>query len=177
MLEPSFATPPEPSSRRSRALRFVLGVLVGAAVAAAGLPWVLYLWALSTVGPLPGPPRSGPPLSPQELTCIWTQAKEEGPPRLEPLNPWTYFLIPLRTERPSSGSRLAALVARTHLAQSLRPVEQYEHHIRSAALTIWLTRKWTLDELARWADERSVHLGKLPVRQRSGQPLGCGPSS
>lgn len=126
-----------------RALVAVTSVLL-AAVALA--PWLVYEVGMSNIIGRPVPPRTNGASSVQALK-VWLQLKETGPIEVDRLDPYSFALGLLADAPTSSGSRVAWFVARNHNTGNLQSNRMLWWHISGAALTIWLTRNWTADQL------------------------------
>lgn len=130
-------------------LLLALGVLLGGVEA-------LYRYGLSRVGELPRPPAA---LQTNLATrALWADA-EERPLQLEPRWPWTLLTDFVRLlwetsrherhARPA-GSQMAWYVARQWM-RAPRPGQEQprmrEWHLRGLALSVWLSRHWSAEEL------------------------------
>ncbi|MFL5351813.1 transglycosylase domain-containing protein [Archangium sp.] len=129
-------------------LLLALGVLLGSVEA-------LYRYGLSLVGELPRPPVA---LRTDLATrALWADT-EEGPLRLEPRWSWTLaadFVQTLwldsryeRHER-TAGSQLAWYVARQWMRSRPGPEARSPRnwHLRGLALSVWLSRHWSAEEV------------------------------
>jgi hypothetical protein len=109
------------------------------------LPGILYVAALWQVD---GRPR---PLAASSLAAseAWQDCREPLPLRVQPLNPWgetTEFLFgDLRHAPP--GSRAAWAIARNYNSNHLNG-DHVWWHPSGAAMTIWITRNWSADQIA-----------------------------
>ena len=114
-------------------------------------PGIYYLIALGKIDgrPLP-PPRL---LEPTAVARAWQHCRGEGEPRLLPLNPWALTIEKLFGEprAPNPSECLAYRVASKFNESHLHSKSWW--HASSAALTIWLTRHWSAEQLASWASE------------------------
>ncbi|QRN98335.1 transglycosylase domain-containing protein [Archangium violaceum] len=104
-----------------------------------------YHYGLSRVGELPRTPRPRTDFAHQVL---WLVEEEGQPLQVEPLWPWT-LVNNLARGQHSTGEDLAWLTARRWLAS--RPGREGERHLhrsfQALALTIWISRHWTAEEL------------------------------
>jgi hypothetical protein len=72
----------------------------------------------------------------------WSKFRGTGSPSIPKLTPYTYF-----TEDNEAGVRVAWFVARKYLAEHRQTQGMLWWHLSGAALTIWLTRNLSADEL------------------------------
>lgn len=117
------------------------------------MPALLYEVGLRNIKMLPVPPRGN--VTAAEASNLWTQLKETGPIKLQKINPYGYAMrLPLcGTAQQIPGERLAWFVARNHNATNLNDKRDIYWHLSGAALTIWLTQNWTLEQLLAQANE------------------------
>lgn len=111
-----------------------------------GLPWALYGLGLRAVEGRPEPPSQ---IAPQALLQrVWQRAGSAGPPEAVVLDPVTYLLSASVQARPPDivafAWRVASDYGRDHLQPDAGPLRQ---HLAGAALTIWLTRHWSVEQL------------------------------
>jgi len=111
-----------------------------------GLPWWLYQQGLAAYDQLPQPPAQL--ASPTEQQQVWQRAGAAEAPEAVALNPVSYLLSATVQARPPEITAYAWRVAsdhsRTHLPQTEGPLKR---HLAGAALTIWLTRQWRVEQL------------------------------
>ncbi len=126
--------------------RAILSMLVLIALLAA-IPGFVYVVALARVHGRPTP--ADPALFSQEaIADAWAQCGEQSPVAVRAINPWGatgrfLFGNPLRT---TPGERSAWRIARTHNAS--QPVgNNLWWHTSGAALTIWITRHWSAEQI------------------------------
>jgi hypothetical protein len=130
-----------------RILLRVLAGIVGLSLAACLLaPWLAYEVALARMDGLPVPPR--PLATPQQQAEAWQRAGGEGPLVVEPVNPYGFALALVARDRVRPGEELAYWVASAHLRRQPREGGMLGWQVRNAALTVWLTRHWSAEELA-----------------------------
>nr|QKW93735.1 multimodular transpeptidase-transglycosylase [Vitiosangium cumulatum] len=134
-----------------RLWRWGLAVLLLPPLLLLGSVEALYRYALSRVGELPRAPR---PRTDFATQAIWA-SMEDGPLRLEPRWPWTLiadfvhlYRNPRDRQQPA-GSHLSSFVALRWLAS--RPEQErapmLNWHLHGLALSIWISRHWTAEEL------------------------------
>lgn len=146
------------------ALRLLLGLLCTLALLVVSSPWWIYVWGLSRVEGRPERPVVM--ASAEDQARVWKFARGEGAPQVESINPYGAAIDFWRGDlRPPPGERVAMWVARSHLMDQQRSAGMLSWHGSYAALTIWLTRNWTAEELMtaasrspmvqRWMDEQA----------------------
>lgn len=126
----------------------VLMMLLGSAMVLIFYAPILLYWC--GLGGIEGRPQ--PPL---HLACqeqkqwVWGKARGTGVPHVEEKNPYTYFWPLIRGEHPSNraGAVVAWWVASDYLLTHQRHRGMGWWHLSGAALTIWVTRNWTSDEI------------------------------
>lgn len=130
-----------------RLLLRALAATVAAAVALCLLaPWLAYEIALARLPALPARPQQL--ATPQQQDEVWRKAGGEGALVVEPMNPYGFVIALVARDRVRAGEDLAAWVARDHLLAQPREGGMLSWHVSNAALSIWLTRHWSSQELA-----------------------------
>lgn len=115
-------------------------------------PWAIYGAGLSNIVALPAPP-STPPVSVADAKTIWSEFKEPGSVSVEPLSPYGYAFALITNHSLPPGPHIAWFVARNHNAGNLENRRMIWWHTSGAALTIWLTRNWSTEQLIAKAHE------------------------
>lgn len=110
-----------------------------------GLPWFLYAQGLKSVAQPPQPPAELLPAA--QLREVWQRAGLDGEPAAAVLDPVSYLASAAVQARPPAVTAFAWRIASEHLRQEARPLGPLEKHLAGAALTIWLTRHWSLEQL------------------------------
>ena len=123
-------------------------------------PWLAYEAALARLPALPERPRSL--ATPPQQDEAWRQAGGEGPLVVEPMNPYGFVVALITRDRVRPGEELADWVARDHLVAQRAEGGMLGWQVSNAALTVWLTRHWSAQELASAAYA-------IASRPRSGQ--------
>lgn len=124
--------------------RAVAGVLIVAALVVALSPLVLYAIGLQGVEGRPQLPRQL--ASPAGQAAAWQSVRGVGTPDVPRLNPYTYWSVVSGGES-KAGVLLAWQVAANHLLSHRRYRGMHWWHLSGAALTIWLTRNWSAEQL------------------------------
>ena len=126
-------------------------ILLGVATLAAASPWLIYSVALAQLGGHPIPPTN---LQSQSVQLrAWQEAKGAGTPQLLVLNPVNYAFVASMAAEQRASSTIAWQVARDYNAKNLGTSSTLRWHIAGAALTIWLTRNWSMEQLLTRAAE------------------------
>lgn len=129
-----------------------------------GLPWWLYQQGLADFDRLPEPPAQL--ASPAELQQVWQRAGAAAAPEAVQLNPVSYLLSATVQARPPEITAYAWRVASAHSRQHLRAEGPVRRHLAGAALTIWLTRHWRVEQL----------LTRIAELERAGAKLSGDPA-
>ncbi|MDP1976689.1 hypothetical protein [Undibacterium sp.] len=122
-------------------------------------PLFFYAYGLSNITGRPEPAKTTV-ISPENKALIWKELKEQGVLQVEVLTPYDIYSLFLENSYPV-GSRLAWYVARTYNQDHLQDRHMLSWHISGEALTVWLTRHWSTDELLAKA---------LEIRQNKAKP-------
>jgi hypothetical protein len=145
------ATPSRPMMRRS---------VIYALVCIAGLgwlaPWGLYELGLTNIEGRPAAPVA-PKVGPEDDALLQRVFKTHSSISVTPISPWGYIVsLAMDTSTEStreSGAAAAWLIARDYNASHLKNRWSICWHLPGAALTIWLTRNWTSDQVVKRAAE------------------------
>jgi len=140
-----------------------LGAAIVATLVALGLlaPWGLYELGLSNIEGRPNPPPEHL-VSTDDDALLRRVLRAQHGISVVPLSPMSYFAS-LFEGRPKvsaedSGADAAWLVARNYNASHLKSRRSIWWHLSGAALTIWITRNWTPDQvLSRAAEIAKQH--------------------
>ena len=109
-------------------------------------PLILYAWGLSTVDGRPQRPVQM--ASSVEQSRIWKQAGGSEPTVVKKMNPYGFFGRYLDDHyRAPSGEVAAYWIARAYLLEHRREPGMGAWHGGAAALTIWITRNWSTEEI------------------------------
>jgi len=122
-------------------------------------PWLMYAYGLSNITGRPVHAKIAV-LSPENKALIWKELKEQGAIQVEVLTPYEIYTFLLGKPDPA-GLHLAWYVARNHNYDHLQDRRMTAWHISGEALTVWLTRNWSTDELLAKA---------LEIRQSKAKP-------
>jgi len=128
--------------------RVILSILLVSFLLAAAFPGIVYIIGIYRVDGRPAP--ANPENYSQEfMDKAWSQCREKLPVEVQPTNPWAVaskFLFgnPLRT---TPGERAAWRIASTYNAAH-RMGNNTWWHTSGAALTIWVTRHWSAQQIA-----------------------------
>jgi hypothetical protein len=116
------------------------------------LPWSLYWTGLHNVEGRPSPSVNS--LTPSDSSDLQWYLRTNAPLLVEPLSPWSYFpSLILAHPRPMPGADVAWIIARHYNTTHLQDRHMIWWHISGAALTIWLTRNWTGEQVLATAAE------------------------
>jgi len=130
-------------------IALAMGTIVG------GGPWLLY--GLGLHGVLGKPQLPSRMATEVERMDIWHGARGAGQPSVYRLNPYTY-LVSLADVNARAGRLVAWQVASRYLQENRRYKGMHWWHLSGAALTVWLTRNWTVDQmLSKLAEEKATN--------------------
>jgi len=126
-------------------------------------PLMLYQWGLSNVDGRPQRPTHM--ASTAEQARIWKQAGGAEPAVVEPINPYGFFVrFFVDSYRETASERAAYWIARSYLPEHRRGSTMLEWHGGVAALTIWITRNWSTEEILTVAAETVSADPKAPLK-------------
>jgi hypothetical protein len=129
-----------------RIARTVLGMVISIVVLALASPMLLYAVGLHGVAGRPAVPQRLAPT--EERLAVWRKARGTGEPALEPVNPYIYISRLAGTPRiQDPGLLVAWWVASEYNLEHQRYKGGLWWHLSGAALMIWLTRHWSIDQL------------------------------
>jgi hypothetical protein len=136
------------------ARRIAIGALIAFMTVILVGPWLLYEIALSNVIDRPLPPGQTI-VSAADADDLWRRLREPQPVNVERQSPYDFLLRIVwcsiaqcpGSPVPPRGTKVAWCVARWHNATHLKERRGLWWHASGAALTIWLTRNWTTDQL------------------------------
>ena len=112
-------------------------------------PWVLYGVGLRNIEGRPVPPVFASLGVEEEIAVARMVRSRSSRISVEPISPWSY-LLGIASADPDalgSGTFAASLVARRYNLTHLETRTTMGWHLSGAALTIWLTRYWTADQV------------------------------
>lgn len=94
-------------------------------------------------------------VSPLVSQAIWACFDEKGQPDLQPIYPWHIlsFIIFNPHKLGKKGLFLESFVAENFPARFRERENMTNRHLKSAALTIWISRNWTIEQAICAAEE------------------------
>jgi hypothetical protein len=125
--------------------RSLMAITAAVVVLAVAGPWSLYFVGMNGVAGRPSPPEQL--ASPESQLKMWTSARGVGAPEIPFLNPYSYVSAVLDGGPNKPGMLVAWRVASDFLQEHQRYRGKIWWHLSGAALTIWLTRNWTPEQL------------------------------
>ncbi len=142
-------------TRFRRLARWTLALLLLPPLLLLGSLEALYRYGLSRVGELPRAPQ---PRTDFASRVLWASVAP-WPPQLQPLWPWSLV-------GPRPGAGVSWLVARPWLAS--RPPQErtpmLNWHFHGLALSVWVSRHWTAEEvMASYAENASFGGGLIGI--------------
>ena len=125
----------------------VLAGMLGSLITLA--PPGLYALGLNNVNGRPSPPASCHP-TPADRALLERTFRMAQPMTVKPLSPWAYlnFILEDDAWNPAAGGvEAASFVAQHYNTQHLKDRRAIAWHLSGAALTIWITRHWSGDQV------------------------------
>jgi hypothetical protein len=132
---------------RTALSKVALGFVCGAGILAVGVPLGLYLLGLSNIEGRPEPPNQTNLAA--DTVLLQQTSRNTAPVAVHVLNPWTYAAT-LLTEDPKdldNGSHALWLIVRDYNYRHLKNRKMSSWHLSGAALTIWVSRNWTTEQV------------------------------
>lgn len=138
--------------------RPLLWFLATSALLVVTMPIALYWAGLEAIDSLPKPPRELASL--EQQFEAWQHVRGRGEPAIHALTPYSYlFDIAFNAEH-DPGKVAAWQVARDHLLTHRTKSGMFWWHLSGAALTVWITRNWTTEQiLTNAANSEGKHAG------------------
>ncbi|MGH8444007.1 MAG: hypothetical protein ACREVL_02015 [Solimonas sp.] len=130
-------------ARLALAVVAVLGLLIYA------LPWALYAWGLSLVDGRPTPPETAS-ISDGDRLFLQEHLRSSRPLQVRPLSPWSYIAMLVAADKEASRDKSTVtcwIVARDYNEEHLRGRRAPWQVLSGVAMTIWVSRHWTSDEV------------------------------
>ena len=121
---------------------------------AAATPWIAYVGGLANVDGRPEPPTTGP-LAEAELEFLHLRFRKAGAFVVPQLSPFDYAdgLLNDPDRLSGAGIRAAEAVAGNYARSHLRIRHPFCTRVSEAALTVWLTRNWSSNQVVSRAFE------------------------
>lgn len=126
-------------------VRAVIGLVFATGLLAITGPLTLYWLGLSAVDSLPEPPAAI--ASMEQQAVVWVRERGQGAPSVNRLSPHSYLLAWGTATPPDPGELVAWRVASDHLLAHRRSTGMFWWHLSGAALTIWITRNWSTEQI------------------------------
>jgi hypothetical protein len=154
--------------------RLILSIVLVCVGLALLLPWGLYEVGLTNINGRPVA-QTEPPISTQDDELLRRELRARHGISVVPLSPVGYFVGLLmanpKESAEESGADAAWLVARDYNASHLKSRRSIWWHLSGAALTIWITRNWTSDQVLSRAGEIAKQHHRPTPQPPNGQPL------
>lgn len=126
-------------------------------------PILLYLWGLSNVDGRPQRPNNM--ATSEEQSRIWKKAGGGGHVAVQAMNPFGFFGRFLGDSYVAPAGEVAAYwIARSYLLEHRRGEGMAAWHTGVAALTIWITRNWSAEEILTAASAAVSADPRAPLR-------------
>ncbi len=125
--------------------RALITLWVGGVLLIVAGPWALYRMGLGSLPVLPQAPQTLS--SPQLQRDVWQRWGGQGEPELVVLDPVSYVMSAAGQNVPPPSTLFAWRVASAHTQAHLQGGGKLGWNLATSALTIWVTRHWTLEQL------------------------------
>jgi hypothetical protein len=109
------------------------------------LPWGLYWLGLQGVDGKPPAPLTL--ITSDQQAALWRQAGCDGMPEMSRLDPVSYLLSAGSQDAPPSATLFAWRVASSYNRHHIAQQGVFWWQLSGSAMTIWLTRHWTIEQL------------------------------
>jgi hypothetical protein len=151
---------------RTALSKVAIAFVCAAGILVLGVPLGLYVLGLSNIEGRPEPPTDTNHIA-ADTALLQQTFHSTAPVAVHVLNPWTYAAT-LLTEDPKSlradtGSSAVWLIARDYNYKHLKNRKMSYWHLSGAALTIWVSRNWTTDQIVVAAAAIARSWPKQPV--------------
>ncbi len=114
------------------------------------VPWALYFGGLGGINGRPSYAENVPTI--ENVQALWKEFRINEPPEFKKLTPHGYILMFFRGEIDSS-SAFAWHIAKHYNLHNLKYKGNSWWHFSGAALTIWISRNWTEEQIVARAVE------------------------
>jgi hypothetical protein len=143
------------------ALRLLIGIVMIALGGVVTGPWLLYAAGLAKIDGRPSH-ASHATVAPEDVEALFRTLRISQPLTADRLSPYSYIwaLVSGDERALGQGVRIAWPIASSHNADHL--ADRSVWHLSRTALTIWLTRNWTTDELI----AKAIELEKAAAKAR-----------
>ncbi|QPF76230.1 hypothetical protein G8A07_27080 [Roseateles sp. DAIF2] len=136
---------PKSTNMAKLLVRLALGLLATTALLAMTGPLALYWIGLEAVKTMPSPPATM--ATAEQQAAIWSGVRGQGDPFIPKLNPYSFLPYVASTAPQDPGVLISWQVASTHLLEHRRYRGMFWWHLSGAALTIWITRNWSSEQI------------------------------
>lgn len=131
--------------------KFIFATVLAVVGVALSGPWALYWLGLYGTKGYPAPPKT---IATRELQLeVWRLARGTEEPRSLELNPYNYLPLAAEPGAGKSAILVAWWVASDFNLKHQRHPGMGWWHLSGAALTIWLSRNWSIEQLLSKAAE------------------------
>ena len=129
-------------------LRLLIGLVLTALIAVMMGPLLLYAIGLAKIDGRPSH-ASHPTVAPEDVEALFRTLRISQPITIDRLSPYSYIWAVVRRDERAFGQgvRFTLPIVRSHNADHLADRSMGAWHLSGAALTIWLTRNWTTNEI------------------------------
>lgn len=164
LVAPRLMPPKKIQLSRPRAAAISICAIGAILILLALLPGIIYFTGLFYITGRPAFAQTCQLNSAQKLSLWRALGENENHISVRAMNPWAFaakFNSEILSEH-YAGERASWFIARNHNMTHLGNRAWW--HVSGAALTIWLTRHWTAEQLLCKANEIRAHIQKKTVR-------------
>jgi hypothetical protein len=139
----------------------VIGLILIVMIGIGAGPWLFYGIGLAKVDGRPLH-ASQTVVTPEDAEALWRRLRIPQPVRLDPVSPYSYVQALVFGDQKILGpsARIAWIIASSYNIGHLTDHRAWAWHLSGAALTVWLTRNWTPNELVAKAVELANNGGE-----------------
>jgi hypothetical protein len=137
----------------------VIGLILSVVIGIGAGPWLFYEIGLAKVDGRPLH-ASQTVVTPEDAEALWRRLRIPQPVRLHPVSPSSYVQALVFGDQKILGpsARIAWIIASSYNIEHL--TDHRAWYLSGAALTVWLTRNWTPNELVAKAVELANNDGE-----------------
>jgi hypothetical protein len=139
----------------------VIGLIITVVIGIGAGPLLFYEIGLANVDGRPLH-ASQTVVTPEDAEALWRRLRIPQPVRLDPVSPYSYVQALVFEDQKILGpsARIAWIIASSYNIGHLADHHAWAWHLSGAALTVWLTRNWTPNELVAKAIELANNGGE-----------------
>lgn len=141
----------------AKKFKIMLMIFLASIIFTTLFPWLLYGIGLSNIEGRPTFAVNRV-ISEEEAQQLWQEMRETEPIQVKKLNPWQYVLFCVQSVERIPSMSVTWSVARDYNHLHLKNRKMLYWHLSGAALSIWLTRNWSTQDILAKAKEIKNHV-------------------